>query len=350
MIQVLFRNAFSLKFFQTCLITSLTVVFMLFTFISAFAADESPGDLKSALNIIFNIPDRLESVESAFKAYLQISPSELPSGNLYEMLLPENQPLQNPVTIISDSVPGLADEVIFDYIQATRKDFISYSGGPTEFLSRDQFSKIVSDGRLPVNIDPYEYFQLHDRNSDQKLSMPEFIPSPSEVALKQNLSVLQNAYLNNTSYPNGQQPVSSPSNASQTVTASSTKSPAGNIPAGAVPPKEISILQIENRIQNFADKSGNRTIRDPEGKLIVIDKFGNPIPLPPGIIPPRVEFAVTGLRTFASKISGIFERLPGGEFLLKDSKGKPVPPNEWPVEFRPPYFPSNAPPPPGPGN
>ncbi|MBF0545645.1 MAG: hypothetical protein HQM08_14475 [Candidatus Riflebacteria bacterium] len=331
---------------------------------------DNPTDLQSAINIILGIPNKLENVEKAFQAYFDVPTPLIAQTSSFGRPTPENDPLKYSTPVVSVTVPSMSDEVIFDYTQAIRKDFVNYAGSADAGMDYSQYKKLVSDGRLPFNTDADEYFQTHDRNKDRKLSMDEYVPSPAEIAQKHNLNVLQNAYVNNKPYPSGQTPVNTSSgipfpsgtqtsSGTQTLPASPTP-PLPPLPPGAVPPPILPPPEVEARIQNFADKSGFTTQRNPQGQLIVVDKNGQEVVIPPGVLPISVNMAENGLRDFAQQSGGTFEIIPPGAFLLKDKDGKPIPPPGWPPQFQPPYLPPPQsppgappvppPPPPGPPN
>jgi|GEM_PF-6259395 len=308
-------------------------------------AADSPSDLSSIINLIFNNPKKIESIETLFDAFMEIAKSEMPEGTSYSTTSTDTSTdknvLTNPTPIVAKELPTYCDEAIFDFRQSIRKDFIKYVGVPDGKMGPTQFAKLVADGHLPTNEDPDTYFQSHDRDKDGYLSIGEFVPPPSEIAKKTDVKQITTAYKEGTPYPTGQSPVSSPSGLPlQTTTTTTVTEPATLDKTTFLTPE-----QVNKRIQDFADSKGYVTEHGPDGRLIVSDPTTGKIidTIPPEVLPLNLPEAEKVLKDYAAKIGGTTERDNLGNLVVKGKDGDIIPPDKWPTNAQPPYLPPDSP-------
>ncbi|NLI75672.1 MAG: hypothetical protein GX442_04425 [Candidatus Riflebacteria bacterium] len=130
--------------------------------------------------------------------------------------------------------------------------------------------------------------------------------------------------------------------AAETETASSTATASE---AGALPPEVVK--DIEARITAFANQHGFTTERDAQGRLVVKDKDGKLVPLPPGVLPPPPEVIKeleSRITAFANEKGFTTERDGQGRLVVKDKDGNlvPLPPGMLPPGLLPPPPPPPA--------
>ena len=307
-------------------------IFLLVFFLFACqgTAHAAGYDLAAILQKVLEFPNQIGNLDDILELFTELAPGEILSGPGYNCVSAVNNPLPNPKPIVAAKIPKAADEAIFDFKKTLAKSFIKYAGSPDAGMNRSQFSALANAGNLPFKEDPDEYFQTHDKDRDGKLSIGEFIPSSQEIADKQDLEVLTEAFTTGIPYPNGNTPLVPPS----------TQPP---------PPLILTPSDVEKRITAFARQQGLITVRDPQGRLQLATQAGVPVPMPPGIIPLPLNDAMRELEGFARSLGGQAILPPqGNPPLVKDGDGNVIPPNRWPPPLRPPYLAPNAPPPPGP--
>ncbi len=333
------------KFFSNYRSLLFVIVFLAISQVNP-AEINPPSDLSSAITMLLEFPSKLESLDDLLDLFGEIPGNQILTGVPWNSITSEKNPLPSPIPIVSEKMPKAADEAIHDFRRSIAKDFIKYAGSADKVMTRSQFQTLVGDGRLPVKEDSDDYFQGHDKDGDGKLSIWEFVPAAPEVAQKHDLDVIANAYLKGIPYPTGNYPTSRPISA-----------PPGPLPGtgtAVLPPAPNVFLtkaEVEQRLTDFANRQGFSTTTAPDGKLIVVDSSGQPVPIPPGVLPPPVHLVVQQLNQFAAGMGGTVEKGPEGLPIVKDKDGKNVSPENWPPHLRPPYMPPGGPPgpPPPPG-
>ena len=329
-----------------CPIVLLLAALVMFWANPAIAVEPS-SDLASAIEAILSFPGQIENLDDLLILFSEIPQSQTLTGSPLNMVSSPDNPLPNPFPIVASKIPKAADDAIFDFRRSIAKDFIRYAGSPDGTMTKSQLKSAVNDGKLPVKVDPDEYFQDHDKDADGKLSINEFVPTTQEIAKNTDLEVVTKAYLAGTPYPTGNYPVTRPTDAPPgPIPGSGTATPPP--PPPPLPPLIMPVSMIEARITDYANVNGFTTTRRPDGKLIVLDQSGNPTPIPPGVLPLPAPIAISKLNDFARSFQGTVEKGPGDLPVVKDKNGKVVPPDKWPPQLVPPYMPGDGPPPPPP--
>ncbi|MBF0501517.1 MAG: hypothetical protein HQM09_15365 [Candidatus Riflebacteria bacterium] len=316
-------------------------------------AVEAPTDLASALKLILEFPSKIENLDDLMSVFSEIQINQVLTGAPLNTITAANNPLLHPNPIVSDKTPKFSDAAIFDFRRTAAQDFIKYSGSADGCMTRSQFQTLVAAGRLPIKGDADEYFQSHDRDGDGKLSIWEFVPTPSEVATKQDLTLITSAYMSGTPYPTGNYPTARPMEAPPgPLPGSGTNQiPPASSPPPLPPPPPVflSVAEIEKRLTDFANQNGYTTTRGLDGRLVIIDQNGVAlVSIPPGVLPISLPNAVPQLTAFAQSFGGTTEKGPDLVPIIKDKNGQIVPIAKWPPNLQPPYMPPGPPPPAGP--
>ncbi|MEW6708404.1 MAG: hypothetical protein AB1403_01150 [Candidatus Riflebacteria bacterium] len=219
--------------------------------------------------------------------------------------------------VVVDELPQHSSEAVYDLVQSIKSQFIQEFGSVEATIDDGQFSGFVAKYGLPVKSDRINtYFSSHDKDSDFKLSLNEFIPTPVEIGESQKMNELTQAYLSGEPYPSGQIPTT---------------------PSGKNPPLFATQKQVDERIIRFAQREGLKIVRAPDGRAVAVGPDDRPVPLPPGVLPARFSQARQGLSDFASENGAVFS-MENGLPVLKKPDGKQIPVFVWPIELRPPYL------------
>ncbi len=157
--------------------------------------------LETAMQVLRNIPTRLESAITAVEAFFEVPKAQLPSSAGLEPASPGNDPLPQPATVTSTRpIPPEATDAVFDLKQSLRREFVKITGSPEKALTGAQFQTMVSMGKFPYAVEADSYFQSHDVNKDGALSIGEFSPSFEELAKSADLEAITSAYLSGSGY------------------------------------------------------------------------------------------------------------------------------------------------------
>jgi hypothetical protein len=225
------------------------------------------------------------------------------------------------------SLPPHSGQALADFVLTIRQDFVTYTGSGEGRMTRSQFDRLAGDGRLPTKNSPASYFDAHDRDKDGTLTIAEFSPGVPELIRDYPVAEITDAFVRGRNYPNKAAPIGSPLLVADSAT------------SGGKPALYLTVDEVEQRISRFARTIGAETTRNDDGKLVVVESGGRPVPFPPGLIPLPRGAAETELREFAQKAGGAYEAGADGRPILKGPDGSEIPVWRWPPRLRPPYLP-----------